>query len=352
MYFGVNIGEVYWRFYQYQDDMRQEVRFAAHNTERPDPRAPARPADSLGLPETRKRSSIRRERRTHRDRGRVLRARRAAAARARRPLPSARRRPLIDAQLASIRSTKSWTGSGRVRWRATLPGRLVFTNGVFDLLHPGHVDVLLGARRRGDALIVGVNSDASVKRLKGPERPVRSEAERCYVLAALEMVDAVVVFEQDTPFELITTLRPDVLVKGGDYTEATIVGAPEVRALGRRRRRHSAHAGPFHHFHHRATSWPLNSSSPRASRRADDALRPVTLERGVAPYAEGSCLISFGATRVLCTASVEEGVPGWRRGRGEGWLTAEYAMLPRATQDAHVARARRRSADARRRFSA
>ena len=71
--------------------------------------------------------------------------------------------------------------------------------------------------------------------------------------------------------------------------------------------------------------------SPRAARR-DDELRPVTLERGVAPYAEGSCLVSFGATRVLCTASVEDGVPGWRRGSGEGWLTAEYAMLPRATR--------------------
>jgi len=72
-------------------------------------------------------------------------------------------------------------------------------------------------------------------------------------------------------------------------------------------------------------------ASPRTSRR-DDEMRPVTLERGVAPYAEGSCLVSFGATRVLCTASVEDGVPGWRRGRGEGWLTAEYAMLPRATR--------------------
>ncbi|HET9728025.1 MAG TPA: ribonuclease PH [Acidimicrobiia bacterium] len=72
-------------------------------------------------------------------------------------------------------------------------------------------------------------------------------------------------------------------------------------------------------------------AAPRASRR-DDEMRSVTLERGVAPYAEGSCLVSFGATRVLCTASVEEGVPGWRRGRGEGWLTAEYAMLPRATR--------------------
>ena len=119
-----------------------------------------------------------------------------------------------------------------VAWRATVPGRLVFTNGVFDLLHPGHVDVLLGARRQGDALVVGLNSDASVKRLKGPERPVRNEAERSYVLAALGMVDRVVIFGQDTPLELIERLRPDVLVKGGDYTVETIVGAAEVQSWG------------------------------------------------------------------------------------------------------------------------
>jgi len=117
-------------------------------------------------------------------------------------------------------------------WRQTVRGRLVFTNGVFDLLHPGHVDVLLGARRQGDALVVGLNSDASVKRLKGPERPVRNEAERGYVLAALGMVDRVVLFEQDTPLELILRLRPDVLVKGGDYTIETIVGATEVQSWG------------------------------------------------------------------------------------------------------------------------
>ena len=109
---------------------------------------------------------------------------------------------------------------------------MVFTNGVFDLLHPGHVDVLLGARRAGDALVVAINSDDSVRRLKGPTRPVRSEAERAYVVAAFEMVDCVVLFEQDTPLELIGRLQPDVLVKGGDYSEETIVGASQVRARG------------------------------------------------------------------------------------------------------------------------
>ena len=118
------------------------------------------------------------------------------------------------------------------RWRDGAGGRVVFTNGVFDLLHPGHVDVLLGARRAGDALVVGINSDASVRRLKGPERPVRSEAERAYVLAALEVVDVVTVFAQDTPLELVQRLEPDVIVKGGDYAPETVVGAREVRARG------------------------------------------------------------------------------------------------------------------------
>jgi rfaE bifunctional protein nucleotidyltransferase chain/domain len=117
-------------------------------------------------------------------------------------------------------------------WRKSALAPVVFTNGVFDLLHPGHVDVLLGARAQGRSLVVGVNSDASVKRLKGPSRPVRNAAERCYVLAALEAVDAVVTFEEDTPRELITVVRPDVLVKGGDYTEESVVGASEVRGWG------------------------------------------------------------------------------------------------------------------------
>jgi rfaE bifunctional protein nucleotidyltransferase chain/domain len=117
-------------------------------------------------------------------------------------------------------------------WRARCPGAVVFTNGVFDLLHPGHIDLLLAARRHGDALMVGLNTDESVRRLKGPARPVRSVAERAVVLAALQMVDAVVPFPEDTPLELIRALRPDVLVKGGDYTIDTVVGAADVAGWG------------------------------------------------------------------------------------------------------------------------
>lgn len=121
------------------------------------------------------------------------------------------------------------------RWRSAQTGHVVFTNGVFDLLHPGHVDLLHRARGEGDALVVAVNSDASVKRLgKGSDRPIRTEAERALVVAALADVDAVVVFDQDTPIDIVNTLEPDVIVKGGDYTEATVVGAREVRARGGR----------------------------------------------------------------------------------------------------------------------
>ena len=111
---------------------------------------------------------------------------------------------------------------------------MAFTNGVFDLLHPGHVDLLIAARGTADVLIVGVNSDESVRRLKGSGRPVRNEAERAFVLAAVECVDLVVVFPEDTPLELVKTLKPDVIVKGGDYTESTIVGATEVKSWGGR----------------------------------------------------------------------------------------------------------------------
>ncbi|HEX6626990.1 MAG TPA: adenylyltransferase/cytidyltransferase family protein, partial [Gemmatimonadaceae bacterium] len=120
------------------------------------------------------------------------------------------------------------------RWRAAKKGQVAFTNGVFDLLHPGHIDVLTAARQAADALIVGVNSDESVRRLKGPNRPIRSDAERAYVLAALECVDLVVVFPEDTPLNLVKLLRPDVIVKGGDYSEESIVGATEVKGWGGR----------------------------------------------------------------------------------------------------------------------
>lgn len=119
-------------------------------------------------------------------------------------------------------------------WRQATPGRIVFTNGVFDLLHPGHVDLLVAARRFGDALVVAINSDASVRRLKGPARPVRTAAERAHVLAAIGVVDAVVVFDEDTPARIIEHLHPDVLVKGGDYEVATVVGAAETIARGGR----------------------------------------------------------------------------------------------------------------------
>ncbi len=111
---------------------------------------------------------------------------------------------------------------------------VVFTNGVFDLLHPGHVRYLSEARRLGDALIVGLNSDRSVRAIKGPSRPVTPEAERAEVLAALGCVDAVVVFDEDTPHAIIARLQPDVLVKGADWADDRIVGRDIVEARGGR----------------------------------------------------------------------------------------------------------------------
>lgn len=120
-------------------------------------------------------------------------------------------------------------------WRDAERGRVVFTNGVFDLLHAGHVALLEGARAEGDALVVGVNSDASARRLgKGPDRPLVPAGERVRVLAALAAVDCVVLFDEDTPLALIRRLRPDVLVKGADYAREAIVGAAEVEGWGGR----------------------------------------------------------------------------------------------------------------------
>ena len=109
---------------------------------------------------------------------------------------------------------------------------VVFTNGVFDLLHPGHVRYLREARRLGDALIVGVNSDHSVRANKGPDRPLTPEAERAEILVALECVDAAVIFDEVTPHDLISTLQPDVLVKGADWGENAVVGRDIVEARG------------------------------------------------------------------------------------------------------------------------
>lgn len=137
-----------------------------------------------------------------------------------------------DAPRRPVAKVMTWPEAAA--WRASVRGAVVFTNGVFDLVHPGHIEVLDGARREGAALVVGINSDASVQRLKGPTRPVRTAAERAVVLAGLEAVDAVVIFDEDTPAALVETLLPDVIVKGGDYAPDTIVGAETVTARGGR----------------------------------------------------------------------------------------------------------------------
>ncbi len=131
---------------------------------------------------------------------------------------------------------------------AALPRPLVFTNGCFDVLHRGHVTYLAQARALGASLIIGVNSDASVKRQgKGDDRPINAEQDRLAVLAALEAVSLVVLFEEDTPLNLILACHPDVLVKGGDWKPANIVGSKEVQGWGG-----SVHSIPF--LHERSTT--------------------------------------------------------------------------------------------------
>jgi D-glycero-beta-D-manno-heptose 1-phosphate adenylyltransferase len=112
--------------------------------------------------------------------------------------------------------------------------RVVFTNGVFDLLHPGHIRYLAAARALGDVLIVGLNSDRSVRSNKGPDRPITPEAERSEILAGLSSVDAVVVFDEETPHDIIAAIQPDVLVKGADWAADAIVGRDIVEARGGR----------------------------------------------------------------------------------------------------------------------
>jgi rfaE bifunctional protein nucleotidyltransferase chain/domain len=122
-------------------------------------------------------------------------------------------------------------GNRLAMWRL-FNNKVVFTNGCFDILHRGHIEYLSQARDKGEILVIGLNSDASVKRIKGKGRPVQDETSRALVLASLRIVDAVVLFDEDTPFELIKIVKPDVLVKGADYTEDTIVGADIVKASG------------------------------------------------------------------------------------------------------------------------
>jgi D-beta-D-heptose 7-phosphate kinase/D-beta-D-heptose 1-phosphate adenosyltransferase len=129
----------------------------------------------------------------------------------------------------SIRSRESITTE--VRRLQTSGKKVVFTNGCFDVLHPGHLDLLSRARSMGDALVVAINSDSSVRRLKGPDRPVFPETERGEILSALDSVDYVCTFEEDTPLQAILEIRPDVLVKGADWTD-NIVGSKEVEGWG------------------------------------------------------------------------------------------------------------------------
>ena len=116
-------------------------------------------------------------------------------------------------------------------WRA-VGNRIVFTNGCFDILHRGHVELLAQCRGMGDIVILGLNSDASTRRLKGPTRPINDQLSRAIILAGLGAVDAVIIFDEDTPLDLITSIHPDILVKGGDYSASEVVGADIVRQHG------------------------------------------------------------------------------------------------------------------------
>lgn len=122
----------------------------------------------------------------------------------------------------------------QIKWWRLINKTIAFTNGAFDILHEGHIKILSQAASFADFLIVGVNSDASVKRLKGNSRPVNNEQSRSLILASLIMTDAVIIFDEDTPLNIIKKIMPDVLIKGGDYTVETIVGANEVMSNGGR----------------------------------------------------------------------------------------------------------------------
>jgi D-glycero-beta-D-manno-heptose 1-phosphate adenylyltransferase len=136
---------------------------------------------------------------------------------------------VTPAPVLSIAEAASWVAAQRAAGRS-----VVFTNGVFDLVHPGHVTYLAAARAEGDVLIVAVNSDRSVRANKGPARPILPEHERAELIGALEVVDAVVIFDDETPATIVAALQPDVLVKGADWAHDAIVGRDTVEARGGR----------------------------------------------------------------------------------------------------------------------
>lgn len=140
-----------------------------------------------------------------------------------------RKADIIEGKISSLadalRTVNQWRVTGKT---------IAFTNGIFDILHRGHIYSLSQAAREADYLIVGLNSDSSTKQLKGPTRPINDQQARAIVMASLLMVDMVVIFDEETPLELIKAIMPDVLVKGGDYTEEQVAGAKEVKANGGR----------------------------------------------------------------------------------------------------------------------
>ena len=140
-----------------------------------------------------------------------------------------KRADLIPQKIVALPQLQQWVN----QWK-TFGKKIAFTNGVFDILHPGHIFSLSQAAKEADILIVAVNADASVKRLKGDSRPINDQTARSLLLASLAILDAVIIFEEDTPLSLIATLLPDVLVKGGDYTVEQIAGSKEVIANGGR----------------------------------------------------------------------------------------------------------------------
>lgn len=185
-----------------------------------------------------------------------------------------------------VRPARIFSGDEAARWADQLrrSGKtVVFTNGVFDLVHPGHVRYLREARALGDALIVAVNSDRSVGANKGPDRPINPEAERAELVGSLASVDAVVIFDEDTPHEIVTRIQPDVLVKGADWGPDNIVGRDVVEARGGRVVRIELEPGfsttELIRRVHTATGTEPRDTAPRDTARRDTARRDAETRR-------------------------------------------------------------------------